>query len=237
MKRLPLLLTLLALVFLAVSATYWGMQLYKPQQRQIAAAPPAGIPEPAPDAAATLFGGQAATAVVTNYQLTGIVSAGRDSVAIIVADGQPPKALKVGRELAPGVTISEVHPRYVMLSDGGVMKRVELMADTKPAIPLSGAAMPPQAPPMQAAPVGAMPAVEPQTAPGAVVRGPPPPGEVDPVVGPNEEPPQETPPSPAAANYNQVMQGNNNVPPPPAEPQMPPPTRVMGQPSSDQPTQ
>ncbi|HBI70319.1 MAG TPA: hypothetical protein DDZ22_15340, partial [Massilia sp.] len=87
MKRLPLLLTLLALVFLAVSATYWGMQLYKPQQRQIAAAPPAGIPEPAPDAAATLFGGQAATAVVTNYQLTGIVSAGRDSVAIIVADG------------------------------------------------------------------------------------------------------------------------------------------------------
>jgi len=237
MKRLPLLLTLLALVFLAVSATYWGMQLYKPQQRQIAAAPPAGIPEPAPDAAATLFGGQAATAVVTNYQLTGIVSAGRDSVAIIVADGQPPKALKVGRELAPGVTISEVHPRYVMLSDGGVMKRVELMADTKPAIPLSGAAMPPQAPAMQAAPVGAMPAVEPQTAPGAVVRGPPPPGEVDPVVGPNEEPPQETPPSPAAANYNQIMQGNNNVPPPPAEPQMPPPTRVMGQPSSDQPTQ
>ena len=237
MKRLPLLLTLLALVFLAVSATYWGMQLYKPQQRAIAAAPPAGIPEPAPDAAATLFGGQAATAVVTNYQLTGIVSAGRDSVAIIVADGQPPKALKVGRELAPGVTISEVHPRYVMLSDGGVMKRVELMADTKPAIPLSGAAMPPQAPMMQAAPVGAMPAVEPQTAPGAVVRGPPPPGEVDPVVGPNEEPPQETPPSPAAANYNQIMQGNNNVPPPPAEPQMPPPTRVMGQPSSDQPTQ
>ena len=238
MKRLPLLLTLLALVFLVVSATYWGMQLYKPQQRQIAAAPPAGIPEPAPDAAATLFGGQAASAVVTNYQLTGIVSAGRDSVAIIVADGQPPKALKVGRELAPGVTISEVHPRYVMLSDGGVMKRVELMADTKPAIPLSGgAAMPPQAPAMQAAPVGAMPAVEPQTAPGAVVRGPPPPGEVDPVVGPNEEPPQETPPSPAAANYNQIMQGNNNVPPPPAEPQMPPPTRVMGQPSSDQPTQ
>ena len=237
MKRLPLLFTLLALVFLAVSATYWAMQLYKPKQPPLAAAAPAGIPEPAPDAAATLFGGQAATAVVTNYQLTGIVSAGRDSVAIIVADGQPPKALKVGRELAPGVTISEVHPRYVMLSDGGVMKRVELMADTKPAIPLSGAMAPPTTPAsMQPAPVGAMPAVEPQTAPGAVVRGPPPPGEVDPVVGPNEEPPQETPPSPAAANYNQAVQGNN-VPPPPAEPQMPPPTRVMGQPSSDQPTQ
>jgi len=235
MKRLPLLLTLLALVFVAVSATYWGMQLYKPQQRAIAAAPPAGIPEPAPDAAATLFGGQAASAVATNYQLTGIVSAGRDSVAIIVADGQPPKALKVGRELAPGITISEVHPRYVMLSDSGVMKRVELMADSKPAIPLSGAAaMPQQAPPVQAAPMGAMPAVEPQTAPGAVVRGAPPPGEVDPVVGPNEEPPQETPPSPAAANYNQynqAVQGNGA----PSQPQMPPPTRVMGQPAGQQP--
>lgn len=235
MKRLPLLLTLLALVFLAVSATYWGMQLYKPQQRPIAAAPPAGMPEPTADAAATLFGGQAATAVVTNYQLTGIVAAGSDSVAILVADGQPPKALKVGKELAPGVTISEVHPRYVMLSDGGVMKRIELAADTKPAVPLSGGpAMPPPTPaPQQPEPVAETPPVEPQTAPGAV-RGPPPPGEVDPVVGPNEEPPQETPPSPAAANYNGAVQGNQ-APPPPAQPQMPPPTRVMGSPAAGQP--
>jgi general secretion pathway protein C len=245
MKRLPLLLTLLALVFLAVSATYWGMQLYKPQQRQIAATPPAGIPEPSADAAATLFGGQAATAVVTNYQLTGIVAAGRDSVAILVADGQPPKALTVGKEIAPGVTISEVHPRYVMLSDGGVMKRIELAPDTKPAVPLSGAAMPAAMPQQQPEPMAETPQVEPQTAPGAV-RPPPPPGEVDPVVGPNEEPPQETPPSPAAANYNGAVQGNqpmqgnqsmqgNQPPPPPAQPQMPPPTRVMGGPAAGQP--
>ncbi len=245
MKRLPLLLTLLALVFLAVSATYWGMQLYKPQQRQIAATPPAVVPEPSADAAATLFGGQAATAVVTNYQLTGIVAAGRDSVAILVADGQPPKALTVGKEIAPGVTISEVHPRYVMLSDGGVMKRIELAADTKPAVPLSGAAMPAAMPQQQPEPMAETPQVEPQTAPGAV-RPPPPPGEVDPVVGPNEEPPQETPPSPAAANYNGAVQANpatqgnqsmqgNQAPPPPAQPQMPPPTRVMGGPAAGQP--
>jgi general secretion pathway protein C len=37
-----------------------------------------------------------------------------------VADGQPPKALaKVGKELVPGVLLKEVHPRYVMLSEGG----------------------------------------------------------------------------------------------------------------------
>lgn len=230
MKRLPLLFTLLALIFLAVSATYWGMQLYKPQQRPIAAAPPAALPEPAPDAAATLFGGQPVANVATNYQLTGIVAAGRDSVAIIVADGQPPKALKVGRELAPGVSISEVHARYVMLSEGGVMKRIDLAPDTKPAIPLSGAAAPPMAMPPQptVAPPGAMPAVEPQPAPGAVVQSPPPPGEVNPVVPQGQEmqePPQEGPPADVAPQA-----------PPPNQPQMPPPTRSMGSPvSSDAP--
>ncbi|MGX4641137.1 type II secretion system protein N [Massilia sp. SYSU DXS3249] len=225
MKRLPLLFTLLALVFVAVSATYWGMQLVKPQQRPIAAVQTAALPEPSPDAAATLFGGQAVTNVVSNYQLTGIVAAGRDSVAILVADGQPPKALKVGRELAPGVSISEVHPKYIMLSEGGVMKRVDLVADTRPAIPLSGAAA--MAPPQMAQPAvapGAMPAVEPQTAPGAV-QAPPPPGEVNPVVPQGQEPPQEPPPPDVAPA----------PPPPPTQPQMPPPTRSIGSPVSGQP--
>ena len=221
MKRLPLLFTLLALIFLAVSATYWGMQLYKPQQRPIAAAATASLPEPSPDAAATLFGGQPVANVAMNYQLTGIVAAGRDSVAIIVADGQPPKALKVGRELAPGVSISEVHARYIMLSEGGVMKRIDLAADTKPAIPLSGAAAPPMAMPQQPtiAPAGAMPPGEPQTAPGAVQSAPPP-GEVNPVVPQGQEPPQEGPPADIA---------------PPNQPQMPPPTRSMGSPVSGDP--
>src|SRR5206468_8726822 len=91
------------------------------------------------DAAGGLFGGQMAVATATNYQLTGIVSAGRNSVAIIVADGSPPKALKVGKELAPGVTLAEVYPRYVMLSDNGAMKRIELAADAKGGAPIGGA--------------------------------------------------------------------------------------------------
>ena len=233
MKRLPLLLTLLALIFLAVSATYWGMQLYTKQDRPIAPAPMASLPEPSPDAAATLFGGQPVTAVASNYQLTGVVAAGRDSVAILVADGQPPKALKVGRELAPGVSISEVHPRYVMLSEGGVMRRVDLVADARPAIPLSGgAAALPMTPPAALAPPGAMPTAEPQPAPGMVQQGgqvqlnapqpsQPPPGEVNPVVPQGQEPPVEGPPS--------------DVPPPPAPVQMPPPTRSLGSPVGNQP--
>lgn len=227
MKRLPLLFTLLALIFLAVSATYWGMQLYKPQQRPITTVQTAALPEPSPDAAATLFGGQAVTNVVSNYQLTGIVSAGRDSVAILVADGQPPKALKVGRELAPGVSVSEVHPRYIMLSEGGVMKRVDLAPDTRPAIALSGAPVAPMAPQMgQPVAPGAMPTNEPQTAPGAVQS--PPPGEVNPVVPQGQEPPQEGPPP-------DIAPPSAPPPPPPSQPQMPPPTRSIGSPVSSQP--
>ena len=97
-KRLPLLLSLLGVILLAASLAYWILQLYQPPQRPIAAVPQwrrcrtrrSTLPQ-------RLFGGQVAVASATNYQLTGVVSAGRDSVAIIVAEGSPPKALKVGQ--------------------------------------------------------------------------------------------------------------------------------------------
>jgi general secretion pathway protein C len=185
MKRLPIVLSLVALILLAASIAYWVLQLYQPQQRPLAAAPLASMPDPSVDAAATLFGGQPSAAVVSNFQLTGIVAAGSDgdSVAILVADGAPPQALRVGKEVAPGVTVSEVHPRYVMLSDGGVMKRVDLATDTKPAAPLNAGAQGGATP---------MPMPEPQTAPGAVQMARPSdeaePGE--PPVAPGAVPPQ-----------------------------------------------
>src|SRR5437763_9530561 len=138
-RRVPLLLSLLGVILLAASIAYWILQLYQPPQRPIAAVQVAQMPDPAIDAAATLFGGQVAVASATNYQLTGIVADGRNSVAIIVADGSPPKALVVGKEVAPGVTLAEVYPRYVMLSDGGVMKRIDLATDAKAAAPMGGA--------------------------------------------------------------------------------------------------
>ena len=66
----------LALILLAASIAYWVLQLYKPEQRPLAAAPAAGLAEPGPDAAATLFGGQPSVAAISNFQLTGVVSAG-----------------------------------------------------------------------------------------------------------------------------------------------------------------
>ena len=145
MKRLPLLLSFLALVALTASLTYWVMQWIRPPVRDQAAVAAAAPPPPAIDAAATLFGGQVSS-TVSSYQLTGVVAAGRESVAIIVADGALPKALKLGKEVVSGVTVQEVHARYVMLSDGGVLKRIELAADSRPGAGGAGSPQPGQNP-------------------------------------------------------------------------------------------
>jgi len=244
-KRLPLLLSLLGIILLAASTAYWILQLYQPPQRPIAAAPHAGMPDPSPDAAAMLFGGQPAAATVTNYQLTGVVAAGHDSVAIIVAEGAPPKALKVGHELAPGVKLAEVYPRYVMLSDGGVMKRIDLAPDAKAAAPMGGA-------PVVGAPGGApgsnvqpnmqpgmqLPAQQPAAPP---LTAPPPETTQTPVgnmQGQGQD--QATTPEPPMAPGAVVPQQQNQQNQPnqaPGNPNMPsqPPARTTGAPVSGSP--
>ncbi|MCC6070721.1 type II secretion system protein N [Massilia sp. GCM10020059] len=241
---MPLLLTLLALVALSASVAYWVLQLYKPEQRPLAAAPVADLPAPAVDAAATLFGGQAMAAVATNYQLTGVVAAGRNSVAILVADGQPAKAFPVGKELSAGVVVKEVHPRYVMLSEGGVLKRIELAVDVKPpadmAAPLPMDAPAPPAYPQQGQPMPQQqPMPTPAPAPATPQPRPLPQSQLtpeqqqelqqeqqeqnEPPQGPEGEPP---PPVPMARPVEGAA-----VPPPPAPPvQMPPATRNVGMP-------
>jgi general secretion pathway protein C len=218
MKRLPLIFSLLAVIALSASIAYWVMELYKPKQRPLAAIAEASLPEPSPDAAATVFGGQAVTVMVSNYRLTGVVAAGRDSAAILVADGQPPKALKIGAEISPGVSVREVHARYVMLSENGVLKRIDLAADDKPAASMGGAPAPGYDP--------NQPAMEQQQQQ--------PPQQVQDVQGGNTVQP------------NQPMEVPNNmpgnmpagVPPPPPPVQMPVPTRnFSNNPGGQPPTQ
>ena len=160
MKRWPLLVSFVLFIALCVSATYWGMQLYKPPARAVAAPPPSVQAPPDPRAAVVLFGGrQGPVAVATNYQLRGVVSAGvsGESIAILAADGKPADAVRANREIQPGVIVKEVHPRYVLLQENGVIKRVELPEDAKGvSVDTSGRppvtrAVPPQ-PTMQAIP-------------------------------------------------------------------------------------
>jgi len=131
LKRLPLICSVAAVAVLSASLAYWGLQLFKPKQRPIAPPPVAQQADINMDAARGLFGGQTAVAQVSNYQLRGVVAAlnGRGSAAIISTDGQPAQAYAVGKEVAPGVTVKDVQPRFVTLLEGGVQKRLDLMAD------------------------------------------------------------------------------------------------------------
>lgn len=128
MKRLPVLTSFLLFVALCVSAAYWAMQLYKPPTRAVFVPPEASVPELRLEAATGLFGGRASTVVASNYQLKGLVDASHsmESVAILSADGKAAQVYKVGAEVGPGVIVKEVHPKYIVLSDAGILKRVEL---------------------------------------------------------------------------------------------------------------
>jgi len=128
MNRLPVIASFVAVVALSASCAYWGMLLFKPEQRALAAVPMQAAPEAPVAAARNLFGGDIAVAAASSYQLRGVVAAanGRGSVAIIATDGQPAKAYPVGAEVAGNVKVQEVQALYVVLSEGGIQKRLDL---------------------------------------------------------------------------------------------------------------
>lgn len=140
MKRLPLLVNFLVLAALSASFAYWALQLFTRAPRQIVAAPMPMASEVRMDGAARLFGGQPAAAALGNYQLKGVLAASneRGSVAILAQEGKPARAYPVGFELAPGVTVKEVKPGYVLLSENGAIKRYELPLAPQKSIPDSG---------------------------------------------------------------------------------------------------
>jgi general secretion pathway protein C len=156
----------------------------------------------------------------------------------------------VGKELVPGITLAEVHPRYVMLSDGGVMKRLDLAPDTKGAAPMGV----PGGPGVQGSVNATMPATlppgapvpEPPMSPGAVVQpqqvppaGPvsqsstfPDQGNPGQVSGPPEEPAPATPNIAVPNTANNPNNPNKARNPAPGQVQMAPPTRSTGSPVS-----
>jgi general secretion pathway protein C len=128
MKRLPMIASFVLFIALCVSAAYWSMQLFKPPVRSVTAPPKPIQPIPKPDAAANLLGGHANAVVASNFQLKGVVVANNpaESVAVLSANGKPARAIITNAEVMPGVMLKEVNRRYVLLSEGGVIKRVEL---------------------------------------------------------------------------------------------------------------
>jgi general secretion pathway protein C len=172
---------------------------------------------------------------VSNYVLTGVIASGSQGVAIIVADGGVPMALKIGRELAPGITLSEVYPRYVMLSDNGMTKRIDLAADSKAAAPMSEVLTAPVS--NQPVVNGAQNVPEPPMAPGALQQPPMAPGALQ--QPPNMMTGQQAPmpqqggqnpqQGPSQANPGAVVAPSI---PPPNQIETPPPTRNFATPAT-----
>ena len=133
MKRWPLIASFVMFLALCASVAYWGMQLFNPPLRAVAAPPQASQAAPSLDAAAGLLGGHANAVLASNFQLKGVVVASNpaESVAILAANGKSAQAIRTNREVLPGVMVKEVNRHYVLLSEGGVIKRVELPENAK----------------------------------------------------------------------------------------------------------
>jgi general secretion pathway protein C len=174
MKRWPLIASFVLFMALCASVAYWALQVFRPPLRAVAA--PAAVARPAPklEAAAALFGGRSTGAVASNYQLKGVVVSGdpADSIAILATDGKPARAVRANAEIAPGVTVKEVHRRYVLIAEGGATKRVELPEDAKGQAKVDMATRTP------------VPAQTVQTAPPAAAAGMPPKQSVVPAADP-----------------------------------------------------
>lgn len=157
MKRWPLIASFVLFIALCATLAYWAMQFFKPPVRPVAAPPPSAQAPVNVDAAAGLFGGRGTTAVASNFQLKGVIMASnpKDSVVILTADGKSAQAVRAGAEILPGVRIKEVNRRFVVLSDNGVEKRVELPEQNRLAVGASAA--PVATTPMRSRPAPAMP--------------------------------------------------------------------------------
>src|SRR5450830_287342 len=198
MNRLPFMSTVAAVVALTASTAYWALQLYKPEQRPIAAVAVQDTPPAPVDAARGLFGGETAVAAGSSYKLVGVVASrnGRDSVAIVAANGDAPKAYPVGAEVAAGVTVKEVQPRFVLLLEGGVQKRLDLPSDAG-ASTTTAAALPDvnrgAAPQMSQQMSQQLPPQSPTPPPSATPLVTPPPGT--PIGQPGQPAPVQTAPA------------------------------------------
>lgn len=120
-------MTLLIWAAVAASGVYWGLRLFTQPTSvpggaavAMAAAPAAGslvrlLGEPP---AAPLAGDEAAPLADSRFKLVGVVAprgAAASGLALISVDGQPPRAVAVGRELEPGLRLLTVSHRQAEL--------------------------------------------------------------------------------------------------------------------------
>jgi general secretion pathway protein C len=125
MKHMPLVAASALFVAVCASAAYWSVPWLQQSPGPVVAAPKVAAAPPAIAAAAGLFGG-APAAAPTTFQLKGVIADGPEGVAILAAEGKPAVSVGVNQEAAPGVTVQEIHLTWVMLNEGGTVRRLDL---------------------------------------------------------------------------------------------------------------
>jgi general secretion pathway protein C len=129
MKRLPLIVSFLLFIALCATLSFWGLRLFKPATREVSLPGVATLAEPGIDGWGGIFGNSKnVMAGNAEYALKGVILAhhGSESVAIISVNDKPNLAVQVGAELSKGVLVKEVYHDYVLISDNGVVRRLEL---------------------------------------------------------------------------------------------------------------
>lgn len=129
MKRLPLLVNICLFACLCALLAFWGLHLFKPKIRPVAA-PVINAPfEPAMGQWGAWFGQTAVPdAAPSSYQLRGVIVAklAKDSAAIIAVEGRPNLIIGVGKELSPGVVLQQVQADHIMVLEAGMERRIDL---------------------------------------------------------------------------------------------------------------
>jgi len=166
-KHLPLIVVVVLTSAVFGSGGYWGSQLLRPQGGPVTVAAHAAAAPPDIAAAAGLFGGASPAAATSAFKLKGVIEDGAEGVAILVEAGKPALAVGIGQRAAPGVTVTEIHQRYVMLEMSGKPTRLDL--PDAGSVGLSQVAAAPARPAASAAPAAPVATPAPAAAPTAPV--------------------------------------------------------------------
>lgn len=160
-------------------AAFWVLRLIA---HSTPAAPPPAAPMAVRDAPPALVGrmfGDVGTqqAVTLNVEVSGVFASGKASSAVVSIDGKPARAVLLGQEVAPGVTLAEVRPDGIAVERDGVrtsynVPELEVAAASEPvnAFRREGAVL--TAPSMDAPPTARPAAPPPALPPGMTGRNP-----------------------------------------------------------------
>ncbi|WP_179403395.1 type II secretion system protein N [Burkholderia guangdongensis] len=125
-------LSLALFAALCAMATYWVVTLSARETPLPAAA--ARAPIRTEDAAA-LFGGQLTKNPIQDIHLFGVLALQHGAAAIVATGGEPPRAVSLGAEIAPGEKLAEVRDRSIVVDRNGARAEISLPANTpSPAI-------------------------------------------------------------------------------------------------------